>query len=99
MEVPNIELLRDLILIYPHDPPAKTEGGLFNPTEQKGIPVSGEVLLVGKRYQAEQTGEWIEIYLNVGDVVYFNKHAFTPFLGYLIGKQGDTHCIISTKKQ
>ena len=96
METPNIELLEDRILVKPFPVEEKSEYGLVNPLDGLKKPSRGEVLLVGKRYQAPHTGEWIELYIKPGDIVDFDKHSAVPYSDFLLLRQGN--CISITQK-
>lgn len=93
MGIENIELdeqlLEDRILIKPFPVEEKDANGFLTPAENLLKPSIGLVVGVGQRYQAPQTGEWIELYIEKGYVVSFDKYAAIPYGDLLLLRQGN----------
>lgn len=97
METPSIDeqLLEDRILVMPFPVDEKDSNGVYGPADAMLKPSQGTVVGIGQRYQAPQTAEWIELYVSVGDVVNFDKHAAIPYGQLVLLRQGNC---ISIKK-
>ncbi len=91
MEIQSIDeqLLEDRILVKAFPVEEKDGNGILNPAETLSKPSKGVIVGIGQRYQAPQTGEWIEIYVKVGDVVNFDKHAAVPYGDLALLRQGN----------
>jgi chaperonin GroES len=64
--------LFDFVILLP-DAVEKQQSGIFLPDESQKRPNSGTVVALGKGVQAEDTGEWIQMQVKVGDRVTFSR--------------------------
>lgn len=70
--------LRDIVLVERHKPETKSSGGIVLPGAAKGVPDTGTVLAVGPGYNCEQTGQFVETSVKVGDTVVFTSTSGYP---------------------
>ena len=73
----NLKPLDDRIIVLPNEPETQTASGLVIPDTAKEKPQQGEVLAVGPGKRSDNTGELIEVGINVGDVVLYSKYGGT----------------------
>lgn len=93
MDISKLELSEDRILVLPDQSESVDASGLYVPRETSN---SGEVVLVGKGKQAEDTGAWIDMYVEKGDKVIIDRFAAIAFGEYLLLKQ--TGILVFTNK-
>jgi chaperonin GroES len=90
--------LHDRVLVRRIEGEDKTKGGLIIPDTAKEKPAEGEVIAIGAGARKE-SGELIEMAVNVGDRVLFGKWSGTEVSvdgeDLLIMKEGDVLGILS----
>jgi chaperonin GroES len=93
----NIKPLADRVVIEVVEEKEKKVGGIIMPDSAKEKPQQGKVVAVGKGKRSD-SGELIDMEVNVGDTVLFSKYAGTEIKidqkEYLVMRESDLLAII-----
>jgi chaperonin GroES len=93
----NIKPLADRVVIEVVEEKEKKVGGIIMPDSAKEKPQQGKVVAVGKGKRSD-SGELIDMEVNVGDTVLFSKYSGTEIKidqkEYLVMRESDLLAII-----